>query len=167
MPIIDAFKPYEILHLRTKDCPMNIRTYFAASSLSVCALAGALATTAVPASAQISNFPVVIAVRNNSDRESWVDIAKGYKVTPGWRIQTAFCLKPGQAKNFDTVFSPLGGPEVRVRAEVKKGDCTSGNVTMVSTHMDTPIGGRASAVQELQSFVRGTNNSYSITIDKR
>jgi hypothetical protein len=152
---------------------MKTRTFFALSSLSVFALAGALATS--PASAQqspgihdgiFSSFDVKTTVKNATNRDNWVDISESYKMKPGWSIQHAFCLTPGQSQT-PTIRVNRMAPEIRVRAEVKNGNCRSGNLTAVSTHMDIPPPAKGSEATYLVSETRGNGSNYHVVINRK
>jgi hypothetical protein len=165
------------LHL--KEHHLKTRTFFALSSLSVFALAGALATS--PASAApnggggidtdfLKNFDVKTTIKNATDHDNWVDISEGYKMKVGWSIQHAFCLTPGQSQTPIIRVNGLPYPEIRVRAEVKRGDCKSGNLTSVSTHMDIPDPKTEKGsyrVTYLTSETRGKGSNYHVVINER
>jgi hypothetical protein len=157
---------------------LKTRTFFALSSLSAVALAGALIT--LPASAApsgggidgdfLKNFDVKTTVTNTTDHDNWVDVSEGYKMKAGWSIQHAFCLTPGQSQAPIIRVNGFPFPEIRVRAEVKRGDCKTGNLASVSTHMDIPQPKTEKGSYRatyLASETRGRGGNYHVVINER
>jgi hypothetical protein len=70
-------------------------------------------------------------VQNDTDKYAWVDVSWAYKTTK-WNIDKAFCVAPHSRESHHIQFNFARlGAEIRVRAEVKRGNCGSSNIEMV------------------------------------
>ena len=98
-------------------------------------------------------------IYNRTSKSLWVDVSWSTKWKSGWSIESAFCVAPQRTGRHTVHFSsPEFGPQIRVRAEVKHGDCRSGNITTVAGEFkNIPT----SARETLQFTVTGP--PYSMT----
>ena len=99
---------------------------------SVCG--AVILAAALPLSASsTTQMDVDNIIHNRTGKYLWVDVSWSTKWKSGWSIESAFCVDPQRTGNHTVHFSsPEFGPQIRVRAEVKQGDCRSRNITVVS-----------------------------------
>lgn len=141
---------------------MNAITQWRGIRALVLAAVAAAALASSPASAA-NAMSTSVSVYNGSDHDAWVDISWAYKIT-GWHIDKAFCLRPGESTHHGILYrSPELGPQVRVRAEIKHGDCRSGNFRVVSAHdnISTVI---SNATPRIQAHIQGSGGSYNVRL---
>jgi len=67
-----------------------------------------------------------ITIENPSAKYVWVTIYTA-DLLSGWGIAKADCLQPKTNRKYDIYKS--GDDEMKIRAEVKNGDCRSGNIS--------------------------------------
>jgi hypothetical protein len=105
-------------------------------------------------------------VVNNTSHDAWVDVSWSYPAQP-WHIESAFCLRPRESKNHvETYHVGSFVPQVRVRAEVKRGDCRSATITTVSWDKDLQEDFRnAKAFYDV--FIREYGNRYGVVASRR
>ncbi len=130
-----------------------------ALSRAVLLLVAAIACLWAPTRAA-TQFGCGVKVYNYSNHDAWVDVSWAYKIT-GWTIDKAFCLKPGQ-NTYHSIWyrSPELGPQIRVRAEIKNGDCRAGNITVVQDKADIATNW-SPLTPEYSATINGTG-SYSL-----
>ena len=104
-----------------------------------------------------------------SDRFLWVDVSWAYKTTR-WNIYKTFCLSKSQeyGQAYQHYRYPELGPQVRVRAEVKTGDCRSRTQRTLSDAIRniTTNGGR-NCLPQVHATIRGSNGSYSMNLSQQ
>ena len=90
-------------------------------------LCAALVATLLPlAIGRASAMNGSITIDNPSDKYVWVTIYTA-DLFSGWGIAKADCLQPKTNRKYDIFKS--GDDEMKIRAEVKSGDCRSGNIS--------------------------------------
>ena len=138
---------------------MNYFSKWSGFRALVLAVIAAAAFASTPAVANAMS--TTVSVHNYTDHDAWVDISWAYKIT-GWHIDKAVCLPPGGSVHHGILYrSPELGPQVRVRAEIKHGDCRSGNFREVSAHenISTAI---SNANPRIQGLIQGSGGNYHI-----
>ena len=88
------------------------------------------------APAYAANYPLKVA--NDTSHYAWITLYYAYTIHGG-NIEHAFCLHPFEVwKGSVTYDTPELGPELKVRAEVKVGDCRTGNFKDVYNRLNIP-----------------------------
>jgi len=74
---------------------------------------------------------LAIHFTNKVNRSVWLTPYWSTKITPGWHIETAGCVQPGQTITTHIAWSTvLGGPEAYLRIEAKDNrNCVGGTVS--------------------------------------
>jgi hypothetical protein len=95
-----------------------------------------VAFTLTFAPAYATNYPLTVA--NHTNRYAWVTVWYAYAIH-GWRLEREMCMKPFDVwKGSINYNTPELGPELKVRAEVKNGDCRTGNFRDVYNRLSVP-----------------------------
>ena len=110
-----------------------------------------------------------VALRNQSDRDAWVDVSWAYKTTR-WNIFKTFCLTPKSqyGRTHQRFNYPELGPQIRVRAYVKQGDCRSGNYRNLSGDIrDIKTNGGRNCLPQILGTITGSNGSYTLRMSQQ
>jgi hypothetical protein len=128
-------------------------------------VAAVVAAAALPATARAqTGMSAATSVTNQSDRQVWLTVYWGYKMTPGYHIQKATCLKPGESWHGSIGYGvPEAGPQIKVRAEVMNGDCRSGVFRDVDSAFNIPTNVKP-LTPKITSTISGNNGNYSVKI---
>ena len=81
---------------------------------------------------------VNVQVANASHHAIWVDISGGHSMSK-WTVEKAFCLEHGQSAHYTLRIENIitsGTPQMRVRAEIKRTDCSSSNIRVLEAKAD-------------------------------
>ena len=129
-----------------------------------------LATAPIAASAgSCTSVTTQVMLRNTSDRDAWVDLSWAYKTTR-WNIYKTFCITPKSqyAQAWERYNHPELGPQVRVRAEIKQGDCRSRTSRTLSQDIRTinTNGGR-NCHPQIHANISGTNGGYTLRLSQQ
>lgn len=129
-----------------------------------------LASAPLAASAgSCTSVTTQVMLRNTSDRDVWADVSWAYKTTR-WNIYKTFCITPKSqyAQAYERYNHPELGPQVRVRAEIKQGDCRSRTQRTLSSDIRTinTNGGR-NCHPQIHANISGTNGSYNLRLTQQ
>lgn len=110
-----------------------------------------------------------VMLRNTSDRDTWVDLSWAYKTTR-WNIYKTFCITPKSqyAQAYERYNHPELGPQVRVRAEIKQGDCRSRTSRTLSDDIRTiNTNGGGNCHPQIHANISGTNGGYRLRLSQQ
>lgn len=101
------------------------------------------ASTLTTSAMAVGKTSIMVGARNDTKRYVWFDVSESHKMRSDWSIVKAFCLAPGEkgGYNFSHDYSDMQVPQLRVRAELKEGDCRSGNWRVLEAR-EEPAHGR-------------------------
>ena len=139
---------------------MNIRKTLLMRALFVSVVAVATPLIVSSGNARALDLPVPVppttrvtmSITNESRYSAWVDISSSRAGIAEWTIRRALCIEAGKSStesDVPIVEEGQGDAELRVRAELKQGNCRSGNVKTVQSKISFGNGGMHNAYAKI------------------